>query len=777
MCTLSDSVPDGADGNMATRTITWSWGAHEVVTFDPATDVLDFGWLNASDFTITEVDGSVVIALPANAHSYTLEGISLSDLSLTNISAFDASVFAQWSAAIAADTSATPAAGTLVALAAARDTDTVVSFDPATDKLDFSGLSATDFSIAEVNGSVVIYLAAERQTYILEGVTLSQLSLASIASQDAAVLAEWSQALANPALANPAGSGAGTPGSGDAVTTTLGWHWNTQTVLAFDPAIDKLDFGWLTPQDFSVVELNGSVVILMPAAQQSYTLEGVTLAELSAANITARSAVVLDEWATRLSGTSGSGGGSGNGSDTGSGGSVPTPTVIEAPAWTDAKAYVAGDQVSVGHLVYQANWWTLGTDPASDHGPVGTGHVWSVIGYADLTPVAPDAPDGLHLLTTTETSATLTWAAAEVLGVGTISGYAIYRDGELVGTTTDLSFKVSGLAADTTYHFSVVAMDEAGTSPAAMPIAVTTDAPGTDAADQQHFSPYFEMWLPSSQNLVQTVEDVGLTSVTLAFVLGTGPDQIGWGGLGSLDNDTLANGTTISSMVAQLQQKGVDVTISFGGGYGQEPALSFTNAADLTAAYQSVIDKYNITSLDFDIEADALTNTAASHLRNEALVALEEANPDLSISYTLPALPTGLNQAGLDLLAQAKADGVEIDTVNIMVMNYGAYYDSGDMGQDAIDAAEATIAQLHQLGLDAKVAITPMIGQNDIPGEVFTLDDARQLVDYAEGNDHIAYIAMWSLGRDHGDDVGHLTDSSSGVAQHDYDFAKIFSMV
>ncbi|ABS66130.1 Fibronectin type III domain protein [Xanthobacter versatilis] len=751
---------------MATRTITWAWGAQEVVSFDPATDVLDFGWLNASDFTITEVNGSVVIALPANAHSYTLEGVSLSDLSLANISAFDASVFAQWSAAIAADGATTPVAGTLFALSAARDTDTVLSFNPAADKLDFSGLSASDFSIAEVNGSVVIYLSAERQTYILDGVTLSQLSLSSIASQDAAVLAEWSQALASPA----GSSAAPTSGGGEAVTTTLGWNWNTQTVLAFDPARDKIDFGWLTPQDFSVVELNGSVVILMPGAQQSYTLEGVTLAELSAANITARSAVVLEEWATLLSGASGSGGGSG-------GGSGSTLPVIEASAWIDAKAYVAGDLVSVGHLVYQANWWTLGTDPTSDHGAVGTGHVWSVVGYADLTPVAPDAPDGLHLLTTTETSATLTWDAAEVSGVGTVTGYAIYRDGELVGTTTDLSFKVSGLVADTTYHFSVVAVDEAGTSPAATPIAVTTDAPGTDAADQQHFSPYFEMWLPSSQNLVQTVEDVGLTAVTLAFVLGTGPDQIGWGGLGSIDNDTLANGTTISSMVAALQQNGVEVTISFGGGYGQEPALSFTNVAQLTAAYQSVMDKYNVTSLDFDIEADALTNTAASHLRNEALVALEQANPDLTVSFTLPALPTGLNQAGLDLLAQAKADGVEIDTVNIMVMNYGAYYDSGDMGKDAIDAAEATIAQLHQLGLDAKVAITPMIGQNDVPGEVFTLDDARQLLDYAEGNDHIAYIAMWSLGRDHGDDVGHLTETSSGVAQHDYDFAKIFSMV
>ncbi|MFG1363638.1 fibronectin type III domain-containing protein [Xanthobacter versatilis] len=751
---------------MATRTITWAWGAQEVVSFDPATDVLDFGWLNASDFTITEVNGSVVIALPANAHSYTLEGVSLSDLSLANISAFDASVFAQWSAAIAADGASTPLAGTLFALSAARDTDTVLSFDPAADKLDFSGLSASDFSIAEVNGSVVIYLSAERQTYILDGVTLSQLSLSSIASQDASVLAEWSQALASPA----GSSAAPASGGGEAVTTILGWNWNTQAVLAFDPTRDKIDFGWLTPQDFSVVELNGSVVILMPGAQQSYTLEGVTLAELSAANITARSAVVLEEWATLLSGASGSGGGSG-------GGSGSTLPVIEASAWIDAKAYVAGDLVSVGHLVYQANWWTLGTDPTSDHGAVGTGHVWSVVGYADLTPVAPDAPDGLHLLTTTETSATLTWDAAEVSGVGTVTGYAIYRDGELVGTTTDLSFKVSGLVADTTYHFSVVAVDEAGTSPAATPIAVTTDAPGTDAADQQHFSPYFEMWLPSSQNLVQTVEDVGLTAVTLAFVLGTGPDQIGWGGLGSIDNDTLANGTTISSMVAALQQNGVEVTISFGGGYGQEPALSFTNVAQLTAAYQSVMDKYNVTSLDFDIEADALTNTAASHLRNEALVALEQANPDLTVSFTLPALPTGLNQAGLDLLAQAKADGVEIDTVNIMVMNYGAYYDSGDMGKDAIDAAEATIAQLHQLGLDAKVAITPMIGQNDVPGEVFTLDDARQLLDYAEGNDHIAYIAMWSLGRDHGDDVGHLTETSSGVAQHDYDFAKIFSMV
>ncbi|WP_374251501.1 fibronectin type III domain-containing protein [Xanthobacter sp.] len=755
---------------MATVAINWSWGAHDTIDFDPATDTLDFGWIGADSFTITEVNGSVVIDLPGNNHSYTLKGVSLSDLSLANVTGHDASMFAEWSDALAASHAITGGVNDIIAVA--HGTDTVLTFDPKHDTLDFSGLTAGDVAIAEANGSVVIFLPKSQQTYILEGVSLADLSIGNIKGADGALLAEWSGALTaadTTGSVSAKASLATSAGATDGTTYGVGWQWNTQQVISFDPAHDKLDFGWLQPQDFSLAEVNGSLVIIFAANQQTITLEGVTLADLTPDDIIGKTSFVTDAWAEAIAEAKGETTGSGTA------GTTP-PQVIEAPDWSSDTVYTAGDQVTVGHVVYEAKWWTLGSDPEHDYGPTGSGHVWTRVGYSDLTPVAPETPQDVHAATTTETSVTLTWDAAEVFGVGTVSQYAIYQDGELIGTTDQRSFKVAGLDADTPYKFSIVAVDEAGASHPSSAISVTTDPVGTDATDHQVFSPYVDLSVVSSAaDLMQDVSEAGIHAVTLAFVVGTGSNEIGWAGLGS--GNTLADGSSVASVVQDLKAHGVDVTISFGGGHGEEPALYYTDANALTAAYQSVIDTYGVKSLDFDVEGDALTNDAANALRNEALAALEKANPDLSVSFTLPALPTGLTQDDIKLLADAHAAGVEIDTVNLMVMNYGVGNDSGDMGQDAIDAAEATIAQLHDLGIDAKVGITPMVGINDVQSEVFTLQDAQQLVDFADGNDHIASLAMWSLGRDHGDVVGHMTYDNSGVAQHDWDFAKIFATV
>lgn len=756
---------------MATVSINWSWGAHDTIAFDPATDTLDFGWMGADAFTITEVDGSVVIDVLGNNHSYTLKGVSLSDLSLANITGYDASVFTAWSEALPSGEAITGGATHLIT--AAHNTDTVLTFDPKHDTLDFSGLTADDIAIAEANGSVVIFLPKEQQTYILEGVSLQDLSIGNIKGADSALLAEWSAALS---AADATGSVSARASTGtdavaaapDGTTYSVGWQWNTQQEISFDPAHDKLDFGWLLPQDFSLAEVNGSLVIILAANQHTITLQGVTLADLTPDDIIGKTSLVTDAWAEAIAEAKG---------ETAGGGTTETaPQVIEAPDWSADTVYTAGDQVTVGHVVYEAKWWTLGSDPEHDYGPAGSGHVWTRVGYSDLTPVAPEAPQDLHAATTTETSVTLTWDAAEVYGVGTVSQYAIYQDGALIGTTTERSFKVAGLEADTGYKFSIVAVDEAGASHPSSTVSVTTDPVGADATDHQVFSPYVDLSVVSSAaDLMQDVSAAGVHAVTLAFVVGTGTNEIGWAGLGS--GDTLADGSSVASVVKDLQASGVDVTISFGGGHAEEPALYYTDAKALAAAYQSVIDTYGVKSIDFDVEGPALTNDAANALRNEALVALEQANPDLSVSFTLPALPTGLTQDDLKLLEAAHAAGVEIDTVNIMVMNFGAENDSGDMGQDAIDAAEATIAQLHDLGIDAKIGITPMVGINDVQSEVFTLQDAQQLVDYADGNDHIASLAMWSLGRDHGEAPGHMTYGNSGVAQHDWDFAKIFATV
>ena len=139
-------------------------------------------------------------------------------------------------------------------------------------------------------------------------------------------------------------------------------------------------------------------------------------------------------------------------------------------------------------------------------------------------------------------------------------------------------------------------------------------------------------------------------------------------------------------------------------------------------------------------------------------------------------LPTGLTADGLNVLKMAQHDGVKIDMVNIMTMDYGQSVDNnGQMGQDAIQATQATEQQLASIGMNAKIGITPMIGVNDVASEVFTLSDAQALVDYAKTDPQVAQVSMWSVARDNGNSAGaHFASSdSSGVAQTSYEYAGI----
>ncbi len=157
----------------------------------------------------------------------------------------------------------------------------------------------------------------------------------------------------------------------------------------------------------------------------------------------------------------------------------------------------------------------------------------------------------------------------------------------------------------------------------------------------------------------------------------------------------------------------------------------------LTAAYTEVVDTYQLTKVDFDVEGGALPNTQANTRRAQAIAALQKSHPDLDVSFTLPVMPEGLTQDGVNLLADAKQNGVRVDAVNIMAMDYGPAY-SDDMGTYAEQAATATQAQIKDvLGLDdaeawKTVAVTPMIGVNDVVTEIFKVEDATQLVEFAE---------------------------------------------
>jgi hypothetical protein len=56
-------------------------------------------------------------------------------------------------------------------------------------------MTKDNFSIAEANGSTVITIEGNNQTYKLTDVSLAELSSANIVAKDASAVAEWTAAL------------------------------------------------------------------------------------------------------------------------------------------------------------------------------------------------------------------------------------------------------------------------------------------------------------------------------------------------------------------------------------------------------------------------------------------------------------------------------------------------------------------------------------------------------------------------------------------------------
>ncbi|AUY51574.1 cellulose binding domain-containing protein [Streptomyces sp. CB01881] len=317
----------------------------------------------------------------------------------------------------------------------------------------------------------------------------------------------------------------------------------------------------------------------------------------------------------------------------------------------------------------------------------------------------------------------------------------------------------------------------ATTTPAPTPTATGAPVPAAGAG----FAPYVDTSLYPPYDLVATAKATGVKNFNLAFVVSGGGCTPKWGGVSDLAADAVA------AQIGALRAAGGDVRVSFGGANGSELALACSSVADLTAVYQKTVDAFGLTKVDFDVEGGAIGNTAANTRRAQAIAQLQKnaaaKGKALDVSFTLPALPSGLTQEGVNLVADAKSNGVAIGAVNIMAMDFGdgvAPNPQGQMGKYAIAAATATQAQVKSvLGVDdaaawRKVAVTPMIGVNDVASEIFTVADAKQLADFATSK-HLAWLAMWSGTRDKACEGGakaYADASCSSIVQQPLDFTR-----
>ncbi|MFD8688131.1 chitinase [Streptomyces sp. NPDC059651] len=259
----------------------------------------------------------------------------------------------------------------------------------------------------------------------------------------------------------------------------------------------------------------------------------------------------------------------------------------------------------------------------------------------------------------------------------------------------------------------------------------------------------------------------------LAFVVADGDACTPlWGGTAAADD------SAVVARVAALTASGADVRVSFGGAAGTEAALACDSARELADAYGDVLDAVGATKADFDIEGDALTDTASVARRNEALHLLQQER-DLDVTYTLPVMPDGLEASGRAVLDDAVTRDVEVSAVNIMAMNYSSSHD-GDMSDYAEQAASAAHDQVADVfGLPDDEAwralhITVMIGVNDVAGETFTRADAASLRSFAR-REGVGALSLWAAFRDRqctGEDTTKAGDTCSGVEQEDGAFAE-----
>jgi chitinase len=304
----------------------------------------------------------------------------------------------------------------------------------------------------------------------------------------------------------------------------------------------------------------------------------------------------------------------------------------------------------------------------------------------------------------------------------------------------------------------------------------TTDgaptAPSASATPTTAYAPYVSATTASATDTAGSP-----TAYNLAFVISSGDDCVPrWNGVQDIDD------ASVAARIEKLKESGAGVRVSFGGASGTELAAACDSAPALAAAYGAALDAAGSTRADFDVEGDELTDADSVSLRSEAIALLQEQRGGLEVSFTLPVMPSGLDTDGLALLASANDHGVRVSAVNLMTMNYGESY-TGDMGDYALASAKAAHTQLRKVfgtsDADAwrGMALTSMLGANDVAGETFTLADAAEVRAFAE-EQGIAWVSLWAAFRDQrcGADASaaDALTTCSGVEQEDGAFGTAF---
>jgi chitinase len=435
--------------------------------------------------------------------------------------------------------------------------------------------------------------------------------------------------------------------NGDFATgNTSGWTCSSGDTVVTSPTYDGASYALAgTPTDSDYAQCS-QVVSVQPSS--SYTLSGWVEGDYVYLGDSGTGTTDTDDW---------------------------TPS---ATTWTELSTSFTTGSSTTSVTIYVNGWYAEPTFYADDlelTGPAGSG------GGGGTT--APDAPTGLTVTGTTSSSVSLSWTAPS----GTVTGYYVDENGTEVASVTGTTDTVTGLAASTTYSFTVIAYNSAGSSPASSAVSATTSASsgggggGSSGLPAHILMGYWQDFTNGADNL--TLADVPTSYNLVAVAFGTATDTPGQVAF-SLDS-TLASdlgGYTQQQFIDDiqtLQSRGQKVILSVGGANGTISVDDAASASAFASSVYSLIQEYGFNGVDIDLENGVDPTYMAS--------ALEQLESDVGSSLIITLAPQTVDTqtTGDDYFQLA------LDIQPILTMINTQYYNSGTMnGCDGNVYAEGT---------------------------------------------------------------------------------------
>ncbi|MFD4637797.1 fibronectin type III domain-containing protein [Lentzea sp. NPDC058436] len=247
-------------------------------------------------------------------------------------------------------------------------------------------------------------------------------------------------------------------------------------------------------------------------------------------------------------------------------------------------------------------------------------------GSGDTT--APSVPAGLRSTGATASSVSLAWdASTDDVGV---TGYEVLQGGVVATKVAGTTASVSGLAADTSYTFTVRAVDAAGnTSAGSAPVTVRTQPGSADSSP------------PSAPG---TLRSTGVTASSVSLAWDASTDDVGVTGYEVLQGGVVATkvtGTTalVSGLAADTSYTFTVRALDAAGNQSKESSAVTARTSGNTGG-RTFTNDADHPIRDYQVAVSAVRSTATGAARNPITVKVDAVHTcleDLNVTLVAPS--------------------------------------------------------------------------------------------------------------------------------------------